>query len=207
MGGRIHLESEYGVGTTMTVEVRLDKVADNAIASAASSSPASADTLKKEDVEILVVDDNELNRSICTRLLSKAGFSVESVGNGYDALEALARKRFDVVLMDNQMDGLDGLQTTIRIRQSDKPQVAQVKIIALTASALKGDRDAFLASGADGYLSKVSEPPPPPSPTFLCSGEGERTLTLSSSFLPFLPCSPSALPYSKPRSCAPSRRT
>ncbi|KAG0658907.1 hypothetical protein C6P46_005527 [Rhodotorula mucilaginosa] len=154
MGGRIQLESEYGVGTTMTVEVRLDKVSNQALAASTSSSPASADMLKKEDVQILVVDDNELNRSICTRLLSKAGFSVESVGNGYEALEALERKRFDLVLMDNQMEGLDGLQTTIRIRQSNNPQVAHVKIIALTASALKGDRDAFLASGADGYLSK-----------------------------------------------------
>jgi CheY-like chemotaxis protein len=157
MGGRIQLESEYGVGTTMTVEVRLDKVSNQALAASTSSSPASADMLKKEDVQILVVDDNELNRSICTRLLSKAGFSVESVGNGYEALEALERKRFDLVLMDNQMEGLDGLQTTIRIRQSNNPQVAHVKIIALTASALKGDRDAFLASGADGYLSKVSD--------------------------------------------------
>lgn len=156
MGGTINLESEYGVGTTMTVQVRLNKVAPNATSPSTAAAPHFMDVLKKENLHILVVDDNELNRSICTRLLSKAGFLVDSVANGFEALEALERQKYDLALMDNQMEGLDGLQTTIRIRQSNNPQVSQVKIIALTASALKGDRDAFLASGADGYLSKVS---------------------------------------------------
>lgn len=83
------------------------------------------------------------------------GFNVDSVSSGYEALEHVEKKAYDVVLMDHQMDGLDGLETTVRIRKSANPQVADLKVIALTASALKGDQEKFLASGADGYLSKV----------------------------------------------------
>lgn len=86
------------------------------------------------------------------------GFNVDSVSSGYEALEHVERKAYDVVLMDHQMDGMDGLETTVRIRKSTNPQVADLKVIALTASALKGDQEKFLASGADGYLSKVGMP-------------------------------------------------
>lgn len=89
----------------------------------------------------------------------------------------VSNKRYDLVLMDHQvraiaaslqisrtnriishaqMDGMDGLETTVKMRQSDNPNISGLKIIALTASALKGDQEKFIASGADGYLSKVS---------------------------------------------------
>ncbi|BGP26314.1 histidine kinase HHK6p [Rhodotorula toruloides] len=153
MGGLIRLESEYGVGTTMTVELKLPKMPELLVDQAASTL-ASDEDIRRDDIWVLVVDDNKLNRDIITRLLIKMGFNVDSVSSGYEALEHVEKKAYDVVLMDHQMDGLDGLETTVRIRQSSNPQVADLKVIALTASALKGDQERFLASGADGYLSK-----------------------------------------------------
>ncbi|BGO93475.1 hypothetical protein NBRC10512_004698 [Rhodotorula toruloides] len=153
MGGSIRLESEYGVGTTMTVDLKLPKVPELLVDQAAATL-ASEEDIRRDDIWVLVVDDNKLNRDIITRLLIKMGFNVDSVSSGYEALEHVEKKAYDVVLMDHQMDGLDGLETTVRIRKSANPQVADLKVIALTASALKGDQEKFLASGADGYLSK-----------------------------------------------------
>jgi len=83
------------------------------------------------------------------------GFNVDNVSNGYDALDAVGRKQYGLVLLDQQMDGIDGLETLMRMRKSTLSRVANVKVIALTASALKGDAEKFMAHGADGYLSKV----------------------------------------------------
>ncbi|GAA6024115.1 hypothetical protein JCM11491_001095 [Sporobolomyces phaffii] len=157
MGGSISLTSDYGVGTKMTVELKLEKACANSLSQGSSNVPKAVQDVSdviKENTWILVVDDNELNRSIIARLLTKMGFHVESAANGYDALDMVSNKRYDLVLMDHQMDGMDGLETTVKMRRSENPDVSGLKIIALTASALKGDQEKFIASGADGYLSK-----------------------------------------------------
>ncbi|GAA5903840.1 hypothetical protein JCM6882_001329 [Rhodosporidiobolus microsporus] len=161
MGGSINLESEYGKGTTMTAELKLEK-APVELVEVAPATPNPAQQQQQQDIDrsehtILVVDDNELNRNIITRLLSKMGFMSDSASSGYEALDKVAdpeKKRYSLILMDHQMDGMDGLETTIRIRGDKNPLIASIKIIALTASALKGDQEMFLANGADGYLSK-----------------------------------------------------
>ncbi|GAA5820583.1 hypothetical protein JCM10212_006418 [Sporobolomyces blumeae] len=157
MGGKITLTSEYGVGTKMSVDLKLEKVSMDSLSQATSSVPKAvqeASDVIKENTWVLVVDDNDLNRSIIARLLTKMGFHVESAANGYEALDMVEKKKYDLVLMDHQMDGIDGLETTVKMRQSANPLVSKLKIIALTASALKGDQEKFLESGADGYLSK-----------------------------------------------------
>ncbi|BGP50155.1 hypothetical protein JCM10450v2_006066 [Rhodotorula kratochvilovae] len=154
MGGSINLESEYGVGSKMTVELKLPKVPEELVEQVTPITPNPAETPRKDSVWLLVVDDNELNRVIISKLLVKMGFKVDSVSNGYDALDAVAGKAYNLVILDNQMDGIDGLETMIRMRRSSIPRVANIKVIALTASALKGDQEKFLSNGADGYLSK-----------------------------------------------------
>ncbi|GAA5957761.1 hypothetical protein JCM3765_003757 [Sporobolomyces pararoseus] len=157
MGGSISLTSDYGVGTKMAVELRLEKASDNSLSQGSANVPKAVQDVSdviKENTWVLVVDDNELNRSIIARLLTKMGFHVECAANGYDAFDMVSKKRYDLVLMDHQMDGMDGLETTVKMRQSNDPNVSNLKIIALTASALKGDQEKFIASGADGYLSK-----------------------------------------------------
>ena len=105
-------------------------------------------------LRVLLAEDNLVNQRLALRLLEKAGHTVRVAGNGRQALQALERDRFDVVLMDVQMPEMDGMEATAVIRQREKTTGSHLPIIALTAHAMKGDRDRCLAAGMDGCLSK-----------------------------------------------------
>ncbi len=105
-------------------------------------------------LRVLLAEDNAVNRQLVKALLAKRGHSVVTVGNGREAIAALADGTIDLVLMDVQMPEMDGLEATAVIRTLEKVTGAHVPIIALTAHAMKGDREACLAAGTDGYLSK-----------------------------------------------------
>jgi CheY-like chemotaxis protein len=108
----------------------------------------------RRSLRVLLAEDNAVNRQLVKALLAKRGHSVVTVGNGRDAIAALADGAIDLVLMDVQMPEMDGLEATAVIRTLEKVTGAHVPIIALTAHAMKGDREACLAAGTDGYLSK-----------------------------------------------------
>src|SRR6202022_1671902 len=93
------------------------------------------------------------------RLLEKRGHRVVVAGNGREALDALEKGNFDLVLMDVQMPEMDGLEATASIREKEKTSGLHQPIIALTAHAMKGDREKCLAAGMDGYLTKPIRPP------------------------------------------------
>ncbi|KAK4049787.1 hypothetical protein OIV83_003843 [Microbotryomycetes sp. JL201] len=193
MGGTITLDSKYGVGTKMTVVVPFEKAPMTLVDMPAPSLQTSAD-LVREDTWILVTDDNELNREIITKTLTKMRFNVESASDGIEAIEAVHRRHFDLVLMDGQMHNMDGYEATRRIRASNDPAVARVKIIALTASAIQGDRERALEAGMTDYLSKpvrskvlesmiIKHLAPPPSLSRRGSGSatpGKETVALMS---------------------------
>jgi len=103
---------------------------------------------------ILVVEDNPVNQMLALRLLEKQGHAVTVAGSGLEAVERAAVGGFDVVLMDVQMPGMDGLQATMAIRKAEAGSGVHVPILAMTAHAMSGDRDRCLAVGMDGYLSK-----------------------------------------------------
>lgn len=105
-------------------------------------------------LRILVVDDNPLNCRLLGLLLERAGHRVASVQSGEAALARLAAEPFDLVLMDMQMPGLDGLETTRRIRALPDPTKARVPVVAVTANAMPGDQERCRAAGMDGYLTK-----------------------------------------------------
>jgi signal transduction histidine kinase/DNA-binding response OmpR family regulator len=105
-------------------------------------------------LRILVAEDNAVNRMLVTALLAKRGHTSVSVVNGREAVTAVATGLFDLVLMDVQMPEMDGLQATAAIRRAEKITGTHVPIVALTAHAMKGDREACLAAGTDEYLSK-----------------------------------------------------
>ena len=110
-------------------------------------------------LEILLAEDNTVNQMVMMRLLSKRGHKVTVVGNGLQAVKAVRERTFDLVLMDVQMPELDGLQATKRIREMESAERrSPVRIVALTAHALKSDRDQCLAVGMDDYLSKPIVP-------------------------------------------------
>ncbi len=108
----------------------------------------------REEVHVLLAEDNLLNRKVAVALMEKRGWRVTSVGNGRAAVEALKKGEFDLVLMDIQMPDLDGLDATRLIRASEDETGRHVPIIGLTAHAMKKDREACLSAGMDEYVSK-----------------------------------------------------
>ena len=112
---------------------------------------------KSRNVRILVAEDNEVNRKVIVTLLKRKSFSVMAVENGRKAVEAVRTGDFNLILMDVQMPEMDGFEATAEIRQTENESV-HLPIIALTAHALKGDRERCLQAGMDDYLSKPIEP-------------------------------------------------
>lgn len=113
---------------------------------------------RSEILRILVAEDNLVNQRLVVRLLEKRGHRVVVAANGKDALEALERETFDIILMDVQMPEMDGFEATAAIREKEKSNGLHQIIVALTAHAMKGDREKCLAAGMDGYLSKPIRP-------------------------------------------------
>jgi len=109
-------------------------------------------------LRVLVADDNPINQRLTARLLERRGHLVEVADSGVAALAALDRSRFDVIVMDVRMPEMDGLQTTKAIRAREREEGGHVPIIALTADAMKGDRERCLVAGMDSYLTKPIRP-------------------------------------------------
>ncbi len=113
----------------------------------------------RKGVRILLAEDNATNRVVAIEILEKFGYQAEAVTNGIEAIDALERDHFDLVLMDIQMPVMDGITAAGRIRCADSNvQNHSVPIIAMTANALKGDREECLAAGMDNYISKPVKP-------------------------------------------------
>jgi PAS domain S-box-containing protein len=109
-------------------------------------------------LSVLLAEDNLVNQRLAVRLLEKRGHRVVVAGTGVEALRALEKERFDLVLMDVQMPEMDGLEATAAIREKEKSTGAHQAIVALTAHAMKGDREKCMAAGMDGYLTKPIRP-------------------------------------------------
>jgi len=109
-------------------------------------------------LRVLLAEDNAVNQRLVVRLLEKRGHRVAVAENGLEALAALKKEDFDLVLMDVQMPEMDGMEATAAIRKGEKRTGEHVAVIALTAHAMKGDREKCLAAGMDGYLTKPIRP-------------------------------------------------
>lgn len=151
MGGKISVTSKEGQGTTFQFNLRLGTVDEKTEKEEPSvSSDSSGPCL---DAEILLVEDNLVNQKVATAMLKKIGCNVTVVPNGARALEQIAKRTFDLIFMDCQMPVMDGFEATRAIRQMVGP-VREIPIVAMTAHALKEDRQRCLDVGMDDYLAK-----------------------------------------------------
>jgi CheY-like chemotaxis protein len=162
MGGQIGLESEPGRGSCFffTLPLRIPAAAP---ADAPQNEPAChpgrpGAEARAHGRRVLLAEDNEVNQTLAVRLLEKRGYSVTVAGNGRDALHAIEREPFDIVLMDVQMPEMDGFETAAAIREREKITGDRLPILAMTAYAMKGDEQKCLAAGMDAYISKPIHP-------------------------------------------------
>jgi PAS domain S-box-containing protein len=152
MGGQMGVESKPGLGSTFYFTLPLDTSAS--VASAAPPLPTASVAI--DPLEVLLVEDNLINQKLALRLLEKWRHHTTLATNGQEAIDAItAGARFDLVLMDMQMPVMGGIDATLRIRQWEQDSgQRRLPIIAMTANAMQGDRDACLAAGMDDYISK-----------------------------------------------------
>jgi CheY-like chemotaxis protein len=152
MGGRIWIESEVGQGSQFHFTVRLVSILDVPTVSPPPSLAAADGPVAS--LRLLVAEDNAVNQMLMARLLERRGHRVTLVATGREALEALEKERYDLVFMDVQMPGMDGLEATAAIREKEDRDGTHLVVIALTAHAMKGDRERCLAAGMNDYLCK-----------------------------------------------------
>lgn len=154
MSGRIWVESDPGVGATFFVELRL-AVASDPPAPGLVLAPLPTVELSVVRGRVLLVEDDVINQRVAQRMLARMDLDVDTADDGAKALEILAHRAYDLVLMDCQMPVLDGYATTIELRRREAELGrAHVKVIGLTANVMPEDRERCAAVGMDGFLAK-----------------------------------------------------
>ena len=157
MGGELGVESDDGRGATFSFTARFarDRRSKHAL-DALSSGPHAGLAPALRSLSILVAEDNPVNRTLMTRFLEGEGHRPTLVASGKEALTAVADHTFDVVLMDIQMPEMDGLEAArqIRKREHERGSGERIPLVAVTAHAMKGDRERSIEAGYDGYVTK-----------------------------------------------------
>ncbi|EER26625.1 Histidine Kinase A (phosphoacceptor) domain containing protein [Coccidioides posadasii C735 delta SOWgp] len=173
LGGKIWLRSEVGVGTTVTFTVTFKKAPEDAVARTPWSQELSQDKkqppqkrvvrdltcIPRDQIRVCIAEDNPINQKIAVNFVHNLGLTSEVFSDGQQAVWALQQRSkegnpFHVVLMDVQMPVLDGYDATRKIRENEDPNVNEVLVIAMTASAIEGDREKCIDAGMNNYLAK-----------------------------------------------------
>ena len=173
MGGEMAVESEAGQGSTFSFTARMKRAVTQDLAGPmdagsnqgchAGSAPGTVPDDLLANRRVLLVEDNPVNQAVARAMLEKLGCRVDLAENGVAALTAYGRTAYDVIVMDGQMPEMDGYETTRRLRMleagaategRDDGRAAHIPIVAMTAHAMKGDRERCLEAGMDDYLSK-----------------------------------------------------
>jgi CheY-like chemotaxis protein len=155
MGGEIRVRSEPGAGAEFTFTAFFQPGSPQREADAVPAGDLAKEQAGQGGRRVLLAEDNPLNRKFVAHRLAEAGHQVVTAENGREAVEAVERDGFDIVFMDVQMPEMDGVEAVRRIRELEQRSGrAPVPIVALTAYAMQGDRERFLAAGMDHYLAK-----------------------------------------------------
>jgi PAS domain S-box-containing protein len=152
MGGDLRVKSKKGKGSMFSFTLTFN-VTKRAGAKKDSMKPKILET-SKPGASILLVEDDEVNQKVIGRMLEKMGYQPDVVDSGRNALKRIEQKEYDLCLMDIQMPDLDGIQTAAMIRKDEQGTGRHMPIVAITAYALQGDRERFLAMGMDEYIAK-----------------------------------------------------
>jgi CheY-like chemotaxis protein len=145
MGGAVGFTSKPGEGSTFWMEIGAEAIA--------TPGPADEEPSEIGEFRVLLVEDNPTNRLVISRLLQALGVVVDCAEDGVAGVEAAAKGGYDLVLMDIQMPGIDGLEATRRIRAMDGP-VAATPVVAITANVLAEQKSTYEAAGMDGVVAK-----------------------------------------------------
>ncbi|NLG03739.1 MAG: response regulator [Clostridia bacterium] len=161
MDGDISVESTYGKGTTFTIElvqeIRSEERLEDCITKKSAEDYKVHRVFYAPSAEILVVDDNEVNLRIISGLLKRYQIDTDQALSGYEAIEKIKKKDYNIIFMDHMMPGLDGVETTKRIRALDNEAARKVVIVAISANAIRGIKDRFIQQGFQDYISKPIE--------------------------------------------------
>ncbi len=162
MGGEIGVDSQPSVGSNFWFEIAMrpyaaavvhETAAPQKVSDAASQIAQTQPRAPARNLRILVAEDNKINQMVISAMLLKMGHQIDMASNGTDAIAAIQKNDYDLVLMDIQMPEMDGITATKKIREI--PGVAaKIPIIALTANAMQGDREYYLQAGMNDYVSK-----------------------------------------------------
>ncbi|MFV1967069.1 MAG: ATP-binding protein [Pirellulaceae bacterium] len=163
MGGKIWVESEVGTGTTCHFTAKF-KIGGESPKEPPPEMDAALETDREESrstgprLNILLAEDGLINQRVAVGFLESQGHEVTIINDGVEAVDAMRRERFDAVLMDLQMPRMDGCAATAKIRSEEDALGRHTPIIAMTAAAMKGDREKCLRAGMDSYVAKPIEP-------------------------------------------------
>ncbi|WP_162274311.1 PAS domain S-box protein [Paenibacillus crassostreae] len=152
MGGELKLEESNEKGTTFVFTIHLKKTL-NTTEITEPKFPNDETPKGINSIHILIAEDNEINQLVLKIMLEKQGYTTNIVSNGHEVIQALADEHYDIIFMDIQMPGMNGFEVTAWIKETIPSNLCPI-IIAVTANALKGDREKCLAAGMDNYLSK-----------------------------------------------------
>jgi CheY-like chemotaxis protein len=155
MAGTIWVESKEGEGSSFifTMATQISKTPE-AVQSEAAKPSTPLKSVDLQGLSILLAEDNLVNQKIALRMLEKKAWTVDTALNGKEVLEKLKQKPYDLILMDDVMPEMSGVEATKIIREEEKIAGTHIPIIAMTANAMTGDREKYLECGMDGYISK-----------------------------------------------------